>query len=311
MNIPMAPRTCPTCGRDDQSSLFAEANVDPARLGEYAYASRKLPEYMHLRLLECRRCDLLYASPAPPPGALSAAYNEASFDSAPEARFAAQTYGRVLRQLPFSRGPSGLASLPDKQGAIDIGTGDGAFLHELLAAGFTQITGVEPSAAPIDAADPKVRPLIRHDIFKEDSFPANSVSLVTCFQTIEHVPDPLCLCREAFRILKPGGAIYLVGHNRRALSAKVLGRKSPIFDIEHLQLFSPKAFHTLLTNAGFTDVTVKPLISRYPLHYWTKLFPLPASLKRTAISTLKAVRLGYLPIPLPAGNLLAIARKPR
>jgi SAM-dependent methyltransferase len=300
MNVPMEPRACPTCGRDDESVLFAEANVDPAQLGEYAYASRKLPEYMHLRLMECRRCDLLYASPAPPPGALSAAYNEASFDSAPEARFAAHTYGTFLPGL----------RLPDRVGAVDIGTGDGAFLHELLAAGFTQVTGVEPSAAPISVADPAVRPLIRHDIFKEGSFPPESVSLVTCFQTIEHVPDPLGLCREALRILKPGGAIYLVGHNRRALSAKVLGRKSPIFDIEHLQLFSPSGFRTLLDNAGFKDVAVKPLVSKYPLHYWTKLFPLPGSAKGAAIAALKATRIGYLPIPLPAGNLVAIAYKP-
>lgn len=301
MTIPMEPRSCPTCGSGDESSLFAEANVDEKQLGEYAYASRKVPEYMHLRLLECRRCDLLYASPAPPPGALSAAYNEAAFDSAPEARYAAHTYGTFLPSL----------KLPDKVGAVDIGTGDGAFLHELIAAGFTRVTGVEPSAAPIAAADPAVRPLIRHDIFKEGSFPPGSFSLVTCFQTIEHVPDPLGLCREALRILKPGGAIFLVGHNRRALSAKLLGRKSPIFDIEHLQLFSTKSFHNLLSNAGFTGITVKPLVSRYPLHYWTKLFPLPASLKRAAIATLKAIGLGYLPIPLPAGNLVAVAHKAR
>ena len=56
--------------------------------------------------------------------------------------------------------------------------------------------------------------------------------------------------KEAFRILKPGGAIFLIGHNRRrSLSARLLGRRSPIFDIEHLQLFSPRSLRQLLISA--------------------------------------------------------------
>jgi SAM-dependent methyltransferase len=288
---------------DDQSALFAEANFDPAQLGEFAYASRKLPEYMHLRLLICGRCDMLYASPAPPPGLLSAAYNDAAFDSGPEAHFAARTYGSFL--------PNICSNLPDRIGAVDIGTGDGAFIEQLIEHRFTDVIGVEPSAAPIAAAAATIRPLIRHDIFKPGSFAPGSVSLVTCFQTIEHVPDPLSLCREAWKILKPGGAIFLVGHNRRAFSAKVLGRKSPIFDIEHLQLFSPDSFRHLLSAAGFESISVKPFISKYPLHYWMKLFPLPAGVKHVVISSLKAMRLGFMPIPLPAGNLTAVAYKPK
>ena len=42
--------SCPLCGDNQSSSLFAEARLDPARLGEFAYASRKLPEYMHHRI---------------------------------------------------------------------------------------------------------------------------------------------------------------------------------------------------------------------------------------------------------------------
>ena len=42
-----------------------EEALDPEALDELAFASRKPPEYMHLRLLECPVCDLLYADPAP------------------------------------------------------------------------------------------------------------------------------------------------------------------------------------------------------------------------------------------------------
>ena len=75
-------------------------------------------------------------------------------------------------------------------------------------------------------------------------------------------------------MLKPGGALFLIGHNRRAFSAKVLGRKSPIFDIEHLQLFSPVSVRHLLERAGFSRVEVRPVFNRYPLRYRA---PLPFS----------------------------------
>ena len=235
-SITLAPRTCPICGSRNDSRLFAKEHIDLDRLDEFAFASRKLPEYMHWRLAECRRCDLLYADPAPPPEELATLYRDADFDSTGEARLAGRTYGQFLGSIA--------RKLPDLIGAADIGTGDGVFLSELLAAGFRDVVGIEPSTAPIEKADESVRALIRHDIFKPDSFPAGSLSLVTCFQTIEHLPDPLSFCRDAWTALKPGGGVFLIGHNRRALSAKVMGRKSPIFDIEHLQLFSPPAFAT-------------------------------------------------------------------
>jgi SAM-dependent methyltransferase len=298
----MTERTCPVCGSADASHVYAESNVDAARLDRFAFASRKLPEYMHHRLVECRACDLLYASPVPATPELAKAYEEAAFDSGPEAHYAARTYARFLPEI--------CASLPDRNGAIDIGTGDGAFLGELLAAGFTDVAGVEPSAAPIAAADPPIRPLIRQGLFRPQDFERSRYSLITCFQTMEHLDDPLALFRGAFGLLKPGGALFLIGHNRRALSARLLGRKSPIFDVEHLQLFSKIGARRLMERAGFERIRVRSFVNRYPLHYWMKLLPLPTRAKTTLMRASKTLGLGYVPAPLPAGNIVIIGFRP-
>jgi SAM-dependent methyltransferase len=202
-----------------------------------------------------------------------------------------------------------MENIPNTQGTIDIGTGDGAFLEELLKKGFTKVIGVEPSKAPIKASLPKIRPLIKKGFFNPRTFKKNSVSLITCFQTFEHLYDPLKTCREAFEILRKGGAFYIVCHNRRSLSCRILGMKSPIFDIEHLQLFSPQSAKILLTKAGFVRTTIKPLFNVYPLHYWLKLLPIPKGLKIKLIQFLKKIKLGNLPVMLPAGNLAVIGYK--
>ncbi|HEY1013429.1 MAG TPA: class I SAM-dependent methyltransferase [Herpetosiphonaceae bacterium] len=280
--------------------MFSEANLRSDQLDAYAYASRKLPEYMHHRLVACPGCDLLYANPAPEQAALADAYQAADFDSQEEARCASSTYGRLVRGL----------GLRQRDGALDIGTGEGSFLEQLLELGFTNVRGIEPSDAPIAAAAPAIRPLIIRDVFRPADFPPASLSLVTCFQTIEHVPDPLGLCRASFELLKPGGALFIICHNRRAFSARVLGRKSPIFDLEHLQLFSPRSAELLLERAGFGGIRVRPILNRYPLHYWAKLFPLPPAAKLRLLGRLRASRGGSVPIALPAGNLAVVGFKP-
>lgn len=299
---PTLERSCPVCGPAGSSRLYAEANFDLSRLDGFAFASRKLPENMHLRLHECLACDTLYASPVFAPGTLAAAYRDSSYDSSAVARMAAQTYGSYLAKLK--------ARLPNLEGALDVGAGDGAFVEQLVAHGFSNVVGVEPSLAAIAKAPPDIRPLIRTGMFSADEFAKESFSLVTCFQTIEHVDTPLDFCRQAFQLLRPGGALFLIGHNRRAFSARILGRKSPIYDIEHLQLFSPRSMRALLEAAGLANVEVSTVVNRYPLSYWMRLFPLPASLKSGLLAALDATGLGRFRIALPAGNIAAIGIKP-
>ena len=245
---------------------------------------------------------MLYASPALDPSVLADCYRDADFDSGVESEFAAKTYARVLRPL--------LPRLPQPLTALDIGCGDGTFLEQLRLAGFGGVTGVEPSLVPIQAAKPSIRDHIRCGLFAPGDYEPSSFSLITCFQVMEHVPDPLSLCQGALKLLKPGGAFAIIVHNRRALSAKILGRKSPIFDIEHLQLFSKRSGTRLLESAGFEEVSAGAFWNRYPLHYWLKLFPLPRNSKISAMSVSRKLGVGNLPFSIPAGNLLLTGIRP-
>jgi len=302
MTEQLQARCCPVCGNEDETTVFAEANYDLSRLDDYAFASRKIPEYMHYRLIRCPACELVYANPVPVAQSLATAYEDASFDSGEEAACAAKTYGRLLRSL--------LGRLPHRDAVLDVGTGDGAFLAELAACGFRQVMGVEPSSAPIAAAQPQVRGWIRQGVFRESDYAPDSLSLLTCFQTLEHLPDPSTLCRAALRLLKPGGAVLFVGHDYQALANRLLGLRSPILDIEHMQIFAPAAMKEMLRRCGFVGTDVRGIVNRYPLHYWLKLAPLPRSAKMTMVAGLKRVGLGYLPIALPVGNMAALAFKP-
>jgi SAM-dependent methyltransferase len=292
----MIDRACPLCGSRSAAAVI-ETSFDPSRVGRLSFASRKPPELMHWRLVTCASCGLVYASPAPTGEQLLREYHDAGFDAGDESRYAAATYAGVVAKL--------LSSLPDRDGALDIGAGDGAFLERLLDLGFTGVAGLEPSPAARADAPARVRDSIREEPFEAGVLDGGSFGLVTCLQTIEHLPEPLEVCREADRLLKPGGALLLVCHDRRAWSARALGRRSPIYDIEHLQLFDRATLRALLERSGFERIEVHGLVNRYPLAYWLRLARAPAALVRML------GRVASLPLSVPAGNLWAVGYRPR
>ncbi|MGW8394638.1 class I SAM-dependent methyltransferase [Pseudoduganella sp. HUAS MS19] len=297
-----AERACPVChGRS--YAPFAAERIDPARVGALTYASRKPPEFMCLRLVRCLSCDLVYAPSPPAEDFLQAAYSEADFDSGPEALAAAQTYAQALQ--------AHLSGLAQRHGAVDVGAGSGPLLPFLQGQGFAPVIGIEPSRAAIDAAPPAVRPLLREGMFSAAMLESVPLSLITSFMTLEHLPDPGQFVGTAQGLLQPGGAIAVVVHDWRAPLNRLLGLRSPIIDVEHLQLFSPRALRTLLERAGFERIALQPIRNAYPLRYWLRLTPLPAGVKGALLRLFERLGLAERTLALNVGNMLAVGFKPR
>jgi SAM-dependent methyltransferase len=295
----LALRPCPVCGNSDERHEMYPQRLDPSRLDGMSYASRKEPEFMSLRMVVCPGCDLLYAPRVPSSSFLADAYAETEYDSDLEARYAAASYADALRKL--------LGRLPDRDSALEIGAGNGSFLAHLRQMGFAQVTGIEPSSNAADAASPELRPSIRVESFDAAKLPHAAFSLVVANQTLEHVDDPYRLVAAIRGLLKPGGAVMIVSHNYRHWLMRLLGARSPIIDIEHLQIFSPSSLATALTRAGFEPARIEAFENQYPLHYWVRLLPLPRLIKRPLHTWLRTSRVGGAALSMTVGNMLAWA----
>jgi SAM-dependent methyltransferase len=296
-------RDCPVCGAPaDRARLFMRPLLDESRLTSASFASRKTPEFMSYRLVRCPQCTTVFASEAPTAATLAHAYHEADYSTAAEAALAAAVYRTALE--PF------VTQLPQLGRALEIGTGAGVFLGHLEQLGFREPIGIEPSAAAIAAAEPDARSRIRKGVFSGAEFPPGSVSLVCCFQTLEHVSEPRVLVEAAFRMLEPGGLIALVTHDYTAPINRILGRRSPIIDIEHVQLFCPAALRYLIAAAGYRLRDVVAIRNVYPLSYWLSLLPLPPGLKRGVLAMARMAHLAQRHVRFDVGNLLTVACKP-
>src|SRR5450830_602837 len=92
----MYERGCAICGVKAHQS-WMKAEVDFAALDGFAFASRKLPEYMHFDLALCPECDLVFANAVPDTAWFQSSYRDAQFDAENESKYAAQTYANEIK----------------------------------------------------------------------------------------------------------------------------------------------------------------------------------------------------------------------
>jgi SAM-dependent methyltransferase len=292
-------RSCPICGSaSDHAAPFLDQNIDQSKIVGSSFASRKVPEYMNHLMVRCLGCDLVYVPHAPGQDDLAESYHAADYDSSQEAEDAADSYIQAIGPLL-----SQLAGRTDA--ALEIGTGTAAFLERLGNAGFGSMIGIEPSIAAIAAAPANRKPWIKQGIFEPGLYPAESFDLIACFMTLEHVRDPGALFDAAHAMLRPGGAFVAVTHDYHAWVNRLLGRRSPIIDIEHMQLFSNASMRALYETRGLVDVECHSFRNAYRPSYWARLAPLPDAIKSVATRWIAATPLDEVRLPFNVGNMVS------
>lgn len=96
--------------------------------------------------------------------------------------------------------------------AIDLGCGTGRVTAKLLRLG-ARVTAVDFSERMMDLARAKFGPgrvdFVSADLTKRLPFPQKRFHLATACLVLEHIRDKRGFLSEAYRILKPGGVLYL------------------------------------------------------------------------------------------------------
>ncbi len=129
---------------------------------------------------------------------------------AAEARIEETHWWFVVRRKLFSGVISDL-DVPADAAVVDIGTGTGANLRLLRDMGFTNVTGIDPSADAARWCAQKGLGDVRQGDVRALPLPDGSVDLVLATDIVEHVDDDARAVAEIRRVLKPGGvALFTV-----------------------------------------------------------------------------------------------------
>ncbi|MDY5389734.1 class I SAM-dependent methyltransferase [Cloacibacillus porcorum] len=294
-------RPCPICDDDDFDVLYA-STLNSDSFTPEIFSARRIPDRLHGQFVKCNTCGCVYVNPVTDVEFLSDLYEKSKFTYGPIVDDIQRTYLHYFKKAlafhPLSKGSS----------LMEIGCGNAFFLEGAHRLGVDLVYGVEPSSDAIANASNVIRPQIINDIFRPGLFSEQSLDYICAFQVADHLPHPKETFRECFRILKRGAVLLCLNHNVDAVSAKVLGERSPIFDIEHTISYSPKTMTRLLQGCGFTIVNCGTAYNKYNLPYLLHLFPFSNVIKRNALFK-KFQSINNIKLPLPLGNLFMIAQK--
>jgi 2-polyprenyl-3-methyl-5-hydroxy-6-metoxy-1,4-benzoquinol methylase len=293
----MVETQCLFCGDAESKILFPELLFEESFTG-YAFSARRERKREHYRIVKCNKCSLVRSSPILDENSINKLYAESGFIFSDEAPYAAETYIQLAQKLSNKYGVK-VKSL------LEVGCSTGFFLEKAVEAGIGQVVGFEPSLECYEHASKNIKGQIINDIFTTDVLKGKSFDMACTFQVIDHLKNPGKTIADMMEILNPGGLILIVCHDVESWSAKALKENSPIFDVEHIYLFSKKTIGKLFEQQGMEVLETGSLANTYPLSYWMRMLPVANKLVKILPGFIKS-----MPVGLNAGNLYIIGRKP-
>lgn len=296
----MIHQTCAICETDKATVLYPE-NFDIKRIDEKTFSARRLPDRVHYRMVTCSTCGLVYSDPILEFDKIAALYKQSIVTYDSHVENLKKTYGRYLKELETYGVTKGKM--------LEIGCGNGFFLEEAVAQGYTDVNGVEPGEKSAKSARSDIVEKIIIDMFTPKLFEKNSFDVICCFQTLDHIPNPNEFLSACHSVLKKGGLVLFFNHDVGALTAKLFGERSPIIDIEHTYLYNKKTMQQIFEKHRFNVLKVASPLSVHTLSYWMRLIPMPKKIKPFVLSILDKIGLGKMNIWFKAGNIYLIAQK--
>jgi len=136
---------------------------------------------------------------------------------------------------------------------LDIGCSSGALLHVASDLDFN-VTGVEPAEQAASTAK-KAGFDVYNGLLHEAKYPDNSFDIITLYEVIEHLTDPLEMVHEVYRILKPGGLFLIGTGNADSWTVSIIGSEWDYFSINehggHISFFTPAGIQRLAAKTHF------------------------------------------------------------
>lgn len=236
--------------------------------------SRVAYDFGERAIRKCRGCGLMQTFPRPREEELKAIYTQDYYNNPGllDAR-SDKVYGysdyiaeRLTKQVGYRTTLGRIAHHLSSAGVAsrdlcDVGCGLGFFLDSAFDYGFSP-RGLEFNVDAVRYAKQRYAfPVETYDGSLRSVLPAESLSVVTSFDTIEHLTDPFTFLRESHEVLRPGGLLVISTMDSSSFTSRLLGRRLEDFRriLEHLFFFDRAGLTTMLEKTGFEVVELRSI----------------------------------------------------
>jgi SAM-dependent methyltransferase len=219
--------SCALCGTPEREHLFAKDGYPIAR---------------------CRACGLVRVDVELERRQLKEIYNEDYFTK--DELFHGYVAERNLRLQSGARFAQTLARLVPRGRLLDVGCAAGFFLH--AASRHYEVTGVELSPYASEYARREFGLRVLTGDVTEAGLEGELFDVVTLWNTIEHMAEPLIALHTIAALTRPGGLLVVsTGDVTGPLARRGLAEWNLMSPPYHLFFFSPRTIGRLLATVGF------------------------------------------------------------
>ena len=291
---------CPICG-DSNTGIYLDgttASLSSSELG----SSRKA--VAPGRILRCKDCSFAFKEARSSDRDLATLYRELDggvYES--ESRGRLRTARRHLKIVErfASRGK-----------LLDVGCASGLFLKCASEAGWN-VCGIEPAAVLARNAERLLAGsgrVVCASLLEADLAPA-SFHVITLWDVLEHVNDPISTLRRCFTLLRPGAYLFLNVPDINSLPARLLRSRWPLLLPEHLSYFTRESLKRCGKLSGLEPVSFLRRPASFSLEYvFYRLMQHGIPGSRILYAVVKDTPLGDTCIPVMLGETCAVWRCP-
>jgi 2-polyprenyl-3-methyl-5-hydroxy-6-metoxy-1,4-benzoquinol methylase len=147
---------------------------------------------------------------------------------------------------------------------VDYGCGDGDFLGIAKLMGF-DVYGIDFSSVRNERAA-KMGITVFHDLETLKSHQIDKINVVTMFQVLEHLDNPLAVLKDIAKTMEDGGILIVEVPNCQGIKQpKNFSEFCSVHPLEHINAFTPITLQKICEKAGYVP------IKRIPAHTTTNL----------------------------------------
>ncbi len=260
----------------------------------------------------CDNCSFIFLWPQPTPKEIEDIYKKSYYKSWGVFTGMEKTETIILKKEISNRFLNKIMLRKNSGKILDIGSAFGYFMDKAVERGFDAY-GVELSNFSSAIAKKRFGSKVFNGKLENARFPDGYFDIITMFDLIEHIPEPVEFMKEVKRIIKPGGFIAITTPDTSSPSFKLLGYGQWFhWKFEHLSYFNKKSIKELSKQTGFSLVEKKRAYKTMSFQYifdQFRIFPQPiigsfVNLLNKVIS--KSIR--HKTFPISGGEMFIILK---
>lgn len=231
---------CPNCHSSNASLCFRTRDRHYGIPGEFD-------------IVRCTECGLVRLDPIPTDAELMGFYSKDYYAYQPVGRD--NNLKSLAKKLLKTKIRTHNPPFAQPGNFLDIGCGSGEYLHQMRLKGW-RVQGVEPSVFGAEEGNRSGLDIFNGTLH-EANFPSASFDYIRSNHSLEHMPNPVEVMNEVYRILKPGGKIFIGIPNIDSIPYRIFRKYwwylgAPV----HIYNFDVSTISSLMQQSGFFVETV-------------------------------------------------------